>query len=46
MKSWPLWVFVALCALTLTATVAYVPGTGNKRFLGFGLAVLFFAVLP
>jgi hypothetical protein len=46
MKNWKVWPFVLACALILTVTVAKVPERGNKRFYGFGLALLAFPVVP
>ena len=46
MKNWKLWPFVLACALILTVTVAKVPEKGNKRFYGFGLALLAFPIIP
>lgn len=35
-----IWPFFLAAFLVLTATVMFVPERGNKRFYGFGLAVL------
>ena len=46
MNNFPVWPFVLGCALLLGITVTVIPGDGNLRFWGLGLAALVFPVLP